>query len=188
MFQVETQDGPRYMVTLVGPRSYTPHGGKPISRGQTITVTKSTRDYLVKRTKYFADYSPEIAEDIEEALPPQFGQDAPELFNPSDFDFGKNPPLSMDQAAMLAERGNHVNQNGEKIDADDDEAQGINPAALQGPSERGDMTGTDLKAGQKNKQGGSQTAAAPAKPKPSNLKVKGAPDESGKKVAAAQIT
>lgn len=157
MFQVNTPDGPRYMVVLVVPKSYR-LGSLHVMRGGVLTVTRKTRDYLVKRTGFFADYDPMPAEPIEEVLPPQFGMPRGDVMDLSEFDPKRNPPLTQAEAAALAAHGSTVNQNGVTVNEDGEEEGAYpkaNPAAFKDDTS-GDMTAKDLK------KGGSLVGSAPA--------------------------
>lgn len=101
MFKVDTAEGPRFLVMLTGPRSYTLNGRR-IARHETLTVTDRTRKYLLS-TGMFSDYDPTPAMPPERNLPPQFGGTAQARFDASDF-AGDNPPLNVADAMLLAEQ------------------------------------------------------------------------------------
>ena len=171
MFKVMTADGPKYMVQLVGPASYR-MGGQITFRGSTLTVSERTRKYLVRKTAgAWVDFDPTPAEEIEEVMPPQFGESGGPSIDMEDLDPKKNPPLSMAQAAALA--GTEVDQMGDPVDMTPD---GPDLADLtQQPSAKvvdtaagsGDMSGADLKQAKTPAPGGKSAAktvkAVPAK-------------------------
>jgi hypothetical protein len=169
MFKVETPDGPRYMVQLVGPRSYR-YKGMMITRGGTLTVKKRTRDYLVKTTGFFADFDPTPAEPIDVVNPPQFGDDYGPKVDEYDFDMVANPPLSQEEAiALAAKSGAEVDQTGKPVASDDPEG-----------TEKGDLTAADLPT--VPAKGGK--SAAPKKPVPATKA--GADNPVNMKATAAQ--
>lgn len=157
MFTVNTPEGTRYMVVLTGPRSYR-YGNMHVHRGGVLTVTKKTRDYLVKKTGFFSDYDPAPENPVEEIFPPQFGEDTGPQVEVEDFDMKTNPPLSQEQAMGLAAKGQAVDQNGKTVPVH-------NPA----DDEKGDLTSADL-AGTPPKGGASakKTATAKAKSTPTS--------------------
>lgn len=159
MYTVNTPEGERFLVQLVGPRSY--RMGEQITyRGQTLTVTKRTRDYLVRKTKgAWKDFDPAPPEEIEPVFPPQFGEPNGPMLDMSDLDPAKNPSLTMDQAINLAARTGAVpmSRTPEAPDMDDLRQRPTGGAEGAGDG-RGDMTGADLKPGQKAHGGGGSTA------------------------------
>ena len=162
MYEVNTPDGPRFLVQLIGPRSYR-MGNQLTHRGQTLTVSKRTRDYLVRKTAgAWADFDPTPAEPVEEIMPPQFGEYGGPAIDMDDIDASKNPAMSMEHAHLLAARGREVPTNGPQATPT---AQQAAPA-----SERGDMTSGDLKGGATPANGG-KTAETPK----GNMQIKNAP-------------
>jgi hypothetical protein len=143
MFKVDTPEGEKYMVQLVGPASYR-MGGQITFRGSTLTVTKKTRDYLVRKTNgAWADFDPTPEEPIQEVLPPQFGEPGGPAIDLADIDPEANPPLTMEHARALAMRtGNIPDAAPDAPDMDDLSQKAAPPdAAAEG---RGDMTSADL--------------------------------------------
>jgi len=202
MYEVKTADGLKYVVQLVGPRSYR-MGGQMTYRGQTLTVTKRTRDYLVRKTDgAWADYDPTPPEPVDEILPPQFGEAGGPMIDMDDIDPKANPPLSPEQAAQLAghEVATHTaTEEDAGIDTADLAAAPVGPIDV--PNESGDLTGKDLA---KTPAPGGKTAAKPkakaapkaqAKPadadlaKTGGVTIKNAPkSEEGKQTAATTVS
>jgi len=117
MFKVNTPDGEKYMVQLVGPRSYR-MGGLKVMRGGTVTVAKKTRDYLVKTLNgAFVDYDPTPAMEVEELAFPQMGDQPSDLVDMADLDGKNNPALSQEQAAALALQGSEVGIEADALEA-----------------------------------------------------------------------
>lgn len=144
MFVVQTPQGEKYMVQLTGARTYR-QGALFCRRGGTLTVTRKTRDYLVKHTGQFSDFDPTVNDPVEEVLPPQFGDDQDRGgIDPADLeDLASNPPLSQAEALNLARKGHFVDQHGRKIaDVDPDDL--VDTGAAEANAERGDITGDDL--------------------------------------------
>jgi len=177
MFEVNTPEGVRYLVQLVGPASYR-MGGQITYRGGTLTVTKRTRDYLVRKTKgAWRDFDPNPAEEVEEVMPPQFGEPGGPMIDMSDMDPEKNPPMTMDHARALAAKSGR--------EAAAHPAAGPDPGDLSQAPEQpapaqdgsGDMTAADLTAGQATGGGGKTAAKSADKTsgKPGNVKVAGSP-------------
>jgi len=162
MFKVNTADGERFLVQLVGPSSYR-MGGQITYRGGTLTVTKRTRDYLVRKTAgAWADFDPMPEEPINEVMPPQFGEPGGPMIDMDDIDPEKNPPMSMDHARQLAIRSGHVPESL----PDSPDVADLSQQAAPPPQEaegRGDMTSADLKPDQKARGGGGKAATAPRK-------------------------
>lgn len=147
MFAVKMADGTeKYLVQLVGPKSYR-MGNLMAYRGQTLTVSKRTRDYLVRKTGgAWQDFDPTPPEPIAEVLPPQFGEPGGPVIDLEDIDPKKNPALSMQHAMQLA--GVEVPTNTLHASADliDPADLGQAPTgAIQMPDGSGDMTKADLK-------------------------------------------
>jgi len=173
MFKVITPQGDdRYMVQLVGPASYR-MGNLRAWRGQTLPVTKRTRDYLVRKTNgAWQDFDPAPQEPVEELMPPQFGEEGGPMIDMEDIDPSTNPPLSMEHAMALAAKGQggEVPTNG-PIYAEGADVSGIDPADLNQkpmgspdvPDESGDMTSADLGKGGAKKATGGATAGSTAK-------------------------
>lgn len=162
MFKVQTQDGERYLVQLVGPSSYR-MGGQITYRGGTLTVTKRTRDYLVRKTKgAWADFDPTPEEPVEEVLPPQFGDTGGPSIDMDDIDPERNPPMSMAHAQQLAARHSEgpVRAPDSPDMADLEQRAAPAPRSEEG---RGDLTSGDL---QTTPPKGGQTA-----PKKGGVKV-----------------
>lgn len=169
MFKVDTPEGERYLVQLVGPKSYR-MGGQITYRGGTLTVTKRTRDYLVRSTKgAWADFDPEPVEEVQEVLPPQFGEPGGPMIDMGDIDPQKNPPMSMDHARQLAAKSGALSGGPSDPGPDPDDLQQAATAPAPAQDEAGDMTSADLKG----KTGGS--GGAGASKKPGNVKVTGSP-------------
>lgn len=165
MYKVQTADGEKYLVQLVGPRSYR-MGGQITRRGGTLTVSKKTRDYLVRKTQgAWADFDPTPPEPIEELMPPQFGEPGGPMIDMDDIDPKRNPSLTMEQAAKLA--GVEVAVN-EPVGPDMEDLNQKPTAPPPSDEGKGDMTGADL-GGAKAKGGGGATA------KKSNVNIKGTP-------------
>lgn len=156
MHKVNTPDGERYLVQLVGPASYR-LGGQITYRGQTLTVTKKTRDYLVRKTRgAWADFDPNPPEPVQEVLPPQFGEPGGPAIDMDDLDPEKNPALSMQQAQALAEKSGPIDPIPDSPDMSDLNQK---PAGSKDQGDgSGDMTSADLKSGQKASGGGGATA------------------------------
>lgn len=155
MFAVKTSDGTeKYLVQLVGPKSYR-MGNLMSFRGQTLTVSKRTRDYLVRKTNgAWQDFDPTPPEPILEVLPPQFGEPGGPMIDMEDINPKTNPAMSMQHAMMLA--GGEVPSNtpadpvggpldggAASIDAEDLGQKPKGPIAA--PDGAGDMMKTDLK-------------------------------------------
>lgn len=162
MFKVDTPDGERFLVQLVGPRSYR-MGNQVTYKGQTLPVSKRTRDYLVRKTNgAWVDYDPTPVEPVEEILPPQFGEPGGPMIDMADIDPSRNPALSLEHAQLLASRAltgaipEHSAYAGDLLgDAGPDIAD-LSQKPLGKPltdSGSGDMTAADLKG-----------AVSPAKP------------------------
>lgn len=158
-FKVMTPEGEKCMVILTGPSSYRLNN-LFVKRGDVITVTERTRNYLVRRTGFFADFDPTPAEPLETFLPSQFGVPKDDLVDADDFDPTKNPSLSTEQAAALA-AGVNPNTGKPLHEADDDDGPTMTAAdaAKLKDDTSGDMTGGDLK--NKTKTGGSKTVTKP---------------------------
>lgn len=178
MYKVKTPDGERFLVQLVGPKSYR-MGAQLTYRGQTLTVTKRTRDYLVRKTSgAWADFDPTPVEPIEEVMPPQFGEPGGPMIDMNDIDPAKNPAMSMDHAHQLAAKGseNHVDVTdayaqyagaGVAPSAPDVEDLSQQPTGSVAPSdEAGDLGAKDLKPDQKATSGGKAAATAKGAAKP----------------------
>lgn len=162
MFLVQTPEGERCMVQLTGAASYrmrhpsNPEKSLYVTRGGTLTVSKTLRDYLVKKTPHFSDFDPTPVEEVDEILPPQFGGPALPEMDEGDFDMKANPVLTIEQAQALAAAQAKADMTG-----------------------RGDMTGADLP---KNKEGKSADADTPktkmtvGKPKTATAKPVEKPD------------
>lgn len=172
MFKVDTPQGERFMVQLVGPASYR-MGALMAYRGQTLTVQKRTRDYLVRKTNgAWKDFDPTPPEPVDEILPPQFGEEGGPAIDLDDIDPGANPPMSMAHAMQLAGRGagKEVPSNAGPVQMTEDDIPGIDTADLAqapsgapaAPQEAGDISGADLKGGKAPASGGA-SAASPAK-------------------------
>lgn len=155
MYKVKTADGEdRYLVQLVGPKSYR-MGNQVTYRGQTLTVTKRTRDYLVRKTKgAWRDFDPTPPEPIEEVLPPQFGEVGGPLIDMGDLDPEANPALTMDQAHALAERSGAVPLTPTPDSPDPDDLTTQPGGQMESAGGSGDMTGADLKGGKAPASGG----------------------------------
>lgn len=159
MYKVNVDGEEKYLVQLVGPNSYYLMGGQRVMRGGTLTVTKRTRDYLVRKTNgAWRDFDPTPDEPIEELFPPQFGEQGGPEIDMDDLDPEKNPAMTMDHARQLAARSGEASGPG-----------GIDPGDLSAPAGKpdsasaegsGDMTSADLKGSQKAGSGG-QTASKP---------------------------
>lgn len=150
MFMITAPDGSeKYLVQLVGPKSYR-MGELKALRGQSLPVSKRTRDYLVRRTGgAWVDFDPTPAEPVEEILPPQFGEVGGPAIDMADIDPTLNPAMSVDLARRLAMNGAEVAQGrytpGEDgIDTADLAATPVGAPSV--PDGSGDMTGKDLKA------------------------------------------
>ena len=180
MYKVNTPDGEKYMVQLVGPASYRLKGTMAV-RGQTLTVSKRTRDYLVRKCNgAWDDYDPTPAEPIDAIRPPQFGDNLGPVVDSGDFDMDSNPPLSMEQAAQLAGHIPVADQGPAFDPADLDAAPQPAPAEQKtkaAADERGDMSSADLKPSQKNSSGGRKKASS------GNVKV----EEGGPEASATTI-
>jgi hypothetical protein len=159
MFKVDTPEGEKYLVQLVGPASYR-MGGQITYRGSTLTVTKKTRDYLVRKTNgAWADFDPTPEEPIQEVMPPQFGEPGGPAIDMGDIDPEANPPLSMDHARALAMRtGNIPDAAPEAPDMADLSQKAAPPVTA--PEGRGDMTSADLAT---TPPKGGKTASTPRK-------------------------
>lgn len=194
MFEVDTPNGKKYMVQLVGPKSYR-MGSLMAMRGQTLTVSKRTRDYLVRKTDgAWIDFDPTPEEPVEELFPPQFGEAGGPSIDMDDIDPQANPALSMDQARALAAKGGEVASNEGQTGpvSIEDGVPGIDTADLkqdpdgapEGNSEDGDISGADLKGGAAKPATGGASATKPAKPaqaKPKGgVKVQNAPKATAK--------
>lgn len=175
MFEVKTADGMKYMVQLVGPASYR-MGGQITYRGQTLTVTKRTRDYLVRKTGgAWLDFDPTPAEPIDEVMPPQFGRSTGPEIDMDDVDPQKNPPLSLENAHSLAQQGAEVALNagaGATGPIDTADLQQAPEGAGTTPDGSGDMSGADLKKATAPASGGKTAAKASA-----NVKITGTPKQ-----------
>lgn len=164
MYAVNTPDGEKFLVQLVGPSSYR-MGNQITYRGGTLTVSKRTRDYLVRKTNgAWADFDPTPEEPIEEVMPPQFGEPGGPSIDMDDIDPEKNPPMSMEHAQQLAAMSGNIPEDVQTPDMADLNQTPTKPEPSMAGS--GDMTGADLKQGQKVSGGGGKTAQAKAKPKP----------------------
>lgn len=184
MFKVETPEGPKYMVVLTGPKSYR-FGDMHVYRGGTLTVSKRTRDYLVKKTGYFSDYDPTPSEPVEELFPPQFGEIGGPSIDLADFDPKANPALTQAQAAQLVAQmgGTVTDQHGNPV------ASG--PVALDDPegTEKGDLTVGDLPDRQTKGGATASTAMKPTTPaKPSVATKKPKTEEPAKTGGAIKMT
>jgi len=177
MFTVQVDGETKYMVQLTGPASYR-YGELHVRRGGTLTVTKRTRDYLVKSTGFFADYDPTPAEPIEELLPPQMGGDRGPLIDDADLDAKNNPPLTQAEAYALAQQGQSVDQHGKPID---NERGDLTAADIVKPTVTGGATATNAK--------GKAAAKATAKAKPAGggVVVKNKPDEATVQTGATTV-
>jgi hypothetical protein len=149
MFAVKMADGTeKYLVQLVGPKSYR-MGNLMAYRGQTLTVSKRTRDYLVRKTGgAWQDFDPTPPEPVQEILPPQFGEPGGPVIDLDDIDPKKNPALSMQHALQLAGVEVPTNTTGPVMTGDliDPADLGQKPSgAIDVPDGSGDMTGADLK-------------------------------------------
>lgn len=169
MFEVDTPEGKKCLVQLIGPRSYR-MGDLMARRGQTLTVSKRTRDYLVRKTGgAWADYDPTPIEPVEELMPPQFGEPGGPSIDMSDIDVKKNPALSQEQALALANMKGPVDMTPDSPDIADlsQKAQG----QAEQPDESGDLSSKDLKAGAAQASGGAsakgglKVTTKPAEPK-----------------------
>lgn len=168
MFKVNTPQGEKFIVQLVGPLSYA-IGGMRVARGGTLTVSKRSRDYLVHKTSgAFADFDPTPAVPVDEYRMPQFGERVEE-FDAADFDPRANPAMSQAAAiALAAQSGQFVDQNGDALQdpTEDDiasELSGVRATApAQDLSERGDITGGDVRASMKSQGGQAKTVAKAA--------------------------
>jgi len=196
MFEVNTPDGPRFLVQLVGPRSYR-MGAQITHRGQTLPVSKRTRDYLVRKTAgAWVDFDPTPAEPIEEVMPPQFGEASGSAIDLDDIDPKKNPAISMEHAAQLAARGREVPTNRAETrpaGPQSDETPHRDPTLPQSTidtSERGDMTSADLKGGKTPAPGGktaeAKTGGVTVKQAPTKAKAK-PQEEAGKDTGPVDV-
>lgn len=157
MFMVKTADGlDKYLVQLVGPRSYR-MGNSMTHRGQTLTVSQRTREYLVRRTNgAWVDFDPTPPEPIEELMPPQFGDYNGPSIDMADIDPIKNPALSMEHAVKLAAHGAEVTNpyqarsggayDGVPMGIDPDDLDQAAAGAVDAPDGSGDLSGADLKS------------------------------------------
>ena len=165
MFKVTTAEGDKFLVQLIGPKSYR-MGNQITHRGGTLTVSKNTRDYLVRKTQgAWADFDPTPQDEIQEIMPPQFGDVTEPLINRADLDPKTNPPMTMEHARVLASREvDLASKAGNTRVADPagpdvaDLSQRAKP--VSGDDEgRGDMTSKDLNQGKAPASGG-KTATA----------------------------
>lgn len=158
MFKVNTPQGERFMVQLVGPSSYRMNN-QITYRGQCLTVQRRTRDYLVRQTNgAWKDYDPTPAQaDFDPVFPPQFGREGGPRIDMDDIDPKSNPAISMEHALQLAAQGGEVATN-----MPDYEPEGLDTADLdqapsgapEAPSEAGDMSSADLKTAKAPGAGG----------------------------------
>jgi len=159
MFKVDTPEGEKYLVQLVGPASYR-MGAQITYRGGTLPVTKRTRDYLVRKTKgAWADFDPTPEEPIIEYFPPQFGEQGGPSIDMSDMDPTTNPPMTMGFARQLAARTGNLPDTAPDGPDVADLSQSAIPAA-QNMEGCGDMTSADLTTSNKAHGGGGKTAEA----------------------------